>query len=329
MGYFFRLDQWMFFISAIGLILASIVVRYFFSKAIIFRYALVHELKKGKLDSYHPFQKIFYALQMLIFLLIAFACGKPQLVDSQSNIIVEGIDIMLVLDASGTMQFQDYSDDKRSRFDVAKEEAIRFVRKRVNDALGLVIFGRVAISRCPLTMDKKIISNIIKELRLGEIDANGTMLSTALITAVNRLKQSKAVSKVIILLTDGEPSEGDLDPEVAIEVANKFGIKIYTVGIGSDKDEEFFHPFYGFIPKPKVNEPLLQKISRQTKGHCFMARNARDMRAIYDTIDRLEKTKHEAPLYSQYIDLSFYFMGAALMLLIMYYFLATFVWFSV
>jgi len=264
-----------------------------------------------------------------VLFLLALLVAKPQLVDSRSNIMVDGIDIMLVLDASGSMQYQDYSDDERSRFEVAQEEAIRFSKKRTNDAIGLVIFGKDALSRCPLTLDKKIITDMVSGLKLGDIDPDGTMLATAVVTAVNRLKHSSAKSKIMILLTDGEPSPGDMNFSAAIEIAKKFNIKVYAIGIGTDQEGYVMHPFYGMIPKPKVNSALLQQIARETGGVFFMAQDEHDMRHVYDTIDQLERTKHEAPLYSRYIDLVIPVLLLCIGLLFLEQLLLSFVWFSV
>lgn len=328
MEYFFRCELWWLLCITIPLVLGALFLRYWLAPMIAVRYTLAHVLKAKKYASIHPYQKILYGLRLLAVTLLACIVAKPQLVDSRSNIVVEGIDIILVLDASGSMQYPGYSDDERTRFAVAKEEAIHFIEKRMNDAIGLVIFGKDAISRCPLTMDKKVVSQLIESLEIGTIDPDGTMLATAMITAINRLKQSKAASKIMILLTDGEPSPGDMDPNAAIEIAKKFGIKVYTIGIGNDKDEIMVHPLYGICAAPKVNATLLQKIARNTGGSFFMAYNARDMRSVYDTIDQLEKTKHQAPLYSRYFDIFVPLIMICIFLLGLQQLLATFIWFS-
>ena len=164
MAYFFRFEQPWFFVISLGMVGAAILWRWARYKPILFRYSLGSQLIADKKASSHPYAKFLYFFRMLIFLTLAFLTGKPQLVDSRSNIIVEGIDIVLTLDASGSMQLQDYSDDERSRFDIAKDEAIRFIGKRPNDAIGLVIFGKAALCRCPVTMDKKILTDLIEKL---------------------------------------------------------------------------------------------------------------------------------------------------------------------
>jgi Ca-activated chloride channel family protein len=303
------------------------IARKFLQKKVVYRYSLGHALKKKNITT-HIYKKFFYCLRILVLLLLAVAIARLQVVDSRSKVPVSGIDIVLVLDVSGSMQFRDYDDDERSRFDVAKVEAIRFIEKRVNDALGLVLFGKDTVSRCPITFDKQLLKEVVDELKLGVIDSDGTMLITGIVTAANRLKHSQSASKIMIVLTDGEPSEGDMDPSVGIDVAKKLGIKIYTVGIGSEQEQVFMHPMYGIVAKPKVNKELLTKIATSTGGHYFLARNAADMRHIYDTIDALEKTEHEVPMFSLYYDLLLPFVAVIMGLLFCELVFSTYVWFA-
>src|SRR5579872_785348 len=312
----------------IAIILMFMIARRLLRRTVVYRYSLGHAIKKNGMATVHVHKKVFYMLRVLVLLLLALAIAKPQIVDSRSQVPVAGIDIILVLDVSGSMQFRDYDDDERSRFEVAKAEASRFIEKRTNDALGLVLFGKDAVSRCPITFDKELLQRVVEELKLGVIDSDGTMLITGIITAANRLKHSHAASKVMIVLTDGEPSEGDMDPSVGIDVAKKLGIKIYTVGIGSEQEVVFMHPLYGLVAKPKVNKELLTKIASQTGGHYFLAHSEADMRRIYDTIDALEKTEHDVPMFSVYYDLLVPFVGFIMMIIFFELFFSTYVWFA-
>lgn len=312
----------------IPLLAAAVWWRWRYKRAHVYRYSLTGTLVLRGATSTHPYKKILFFIRLIMLALLALLIARPQLVDPRSKIDVRGIDIMLVLDASGSMGNQDYADDARSRFDVAKEEATRFIEKRTHDALGLVLFGNEAISRCPLTMDKKSLLQMTREINLGDVDREGTLLATAVVTAVNRLKLSQAKSKVMILLTDGEPSEGDLDPAAAIAIAKQYGIKVYAIGIGSEEDQVFVHPLFGMVRKPRVNKELLETIAKETGGQCFMARNAQDMRAVYDTIDRLEKSEQEMPLFSRYYDLFVPFACIVLALMVIELALSTFVWFG-
>lgn len=286
------------------------------------------QLIRENFQSRHPYRKIFAILRFFMLALLVLLIGKPQLVDTTSKVIAKGINIMVVLDVSDSMNLRDYADDERSRFEVAQTEAIRFIQARPNDAIGLVLFGMDALTRCPLTLDKKMLISIIQDAKVGIVNPNGTALSRGIVTAANRLKNSKAKSNVMIVLTDGEPVN-DIDPSVAIEIAKQLGIKIYTIGIGSNKEHVFLHPLYGLVPFGKINTELLEKFAKETDGKFFLARNADEMRAIYDTIDKLEKSEYEAPLYTKYYDIFMPFVWGLLALLLMEIILASTVWFSI
>lgn len=274
------------------------------------------------------FKTILTIMRLCIITVLVFLIARPQLVDESSKLQVEGIDMIIALDVSNSMNMQDYADDHRSRFQVAKDEASRFIKKRDNDAIGLVIFGNIALFRCPITMDKKMVLSMVDELKIGEVDPHGTMLSCGMLAAINRLKKSNAPSKVIILLTDGEPTEGDIDPKAAIAIARECGIKVYAIGIGSEYEQMAYSPFIGVTRIPPVNKKLLEEIAHQTGGRCFMARDAADMRAVYDTIDRLEKTKQELALFGNSTDLFVWPLIGIMLLLLFEQFLMTFIWFG-
>lgn len=230
--------------------------------------------------------------------------ARPQLVDRHSKVNVEGIDIMMVLDVSGSMQLFDDINDPRTRIDVAKEEAINFIKKRDNDPIGIVLFGNQALSRCPLTLDKNMLVQLIDETSLGLIDPDGTMLSRGLVMALNRLKKSTAASKIIIMLTDGEPTPGDLDPNIAIQLAQKYHVKMYTIGIGNEDGAYFRHPIFGVQMVPSgLNKNLLYALAEKTGGKFFEARKPADLATIYATIDALEKTQYETDVYHNYYDI--------------------------
>lgn len=329
MDYILRIAQSGYWYTVIPVFLFVVYWRLWRYKKVQYWYPRARELKIIGGETYHPYRRIIGVMRASVLLLLAGALLKPQLVDPSSRSNVEGIDIMMALDASGSMQLADFEDDKRSRFDIAKDEALRFITKRHDDALGLVLFGREAVSRCPLTVDKPILKNIVTDMELGVIDPDGTVLATGLVTAINRLKHESAKSKIIIALTDGEPSPIDTDPEVAIEAAQKLGIKIYTVGIGSTKQEHIMVPLHGLVPKPRVNEKLLRHIAQETGGAFFMARNVQDMRDIYTTIDQLEKSEFEVPLYSRSYDVGILLLWGAFLFMLLDVLLTASIWFGV
>lgn len=251
-------------------------------------------------------KRIFFALRTLALVSLVLALGRLQAPDNTTQLPVQGIDIMLLFDVSHSMTNVDDAHDPRSRIQIACDQACTFVDKRLHDAFGLVLFGREVVSRCPCTQDKQLIKELLQESAYNNIiDNRGTMLSKALLCAVNRLKDSRAPSKIIIALTDGEPTQGDIDHRIALELAHKFQIKIYTIGIGSDTPIQIIHPLYGLVELPALNTKLLTKIATSTGGQFFLAKNPRDMKAIYEHIDALEKHEQQVPLFTRYTD---YFM---------------------
>jgi len=325
--YFLRFAHvsWLYVLVPVVIIIT--ILRLKWAKRVFYRYSLGNKLKKNKFASKHLHKKIFFLIRFLCLLTLALLIAKPQLVDPRSKALIEGIDMMLVLDMSGSMNLMDF--EKKSRFEVAKKEALRFIEKREHDPIGMVIFGADAVSRCPMTLDKTILRSIIKELKIGTVNPQGTVLSLATMTAANRLKDSKSKNKVIILLTDGEPTRKDESPKMAIDIAKKLGAKIYTVGIGSDK-QQYARDFWGRVVRmPKVNSKLLKRMAKETGGKFFMAKNPKDMRRIYETIDTLEKTEYETEIYSKYFDIFMPFVWALFIILLFELFFALFIWFGV
>lgn len=302
--------------------------RFRFYKPIVYRYSLTSLLEKAGYEVSGNFQKIVMLMRVLMLTALALLLAKPRIIDFQSKIQGEGVDMVLVLDVSNSMNLTDDSCDQRSRLDVAKQEAIKFIDKREHDPIGLVIFGRDAVSRCPLTLDKNILKEIIKDTTLGTIDGRGTVLNTGIIMAANRLKDSKGTSKVMVVLTDGTPFEDEKTPEQAVAVAKKFGIKIYTIGIGQDGVVYVPTPF-GMQPMNGVNKELLRFIADQTGGRFFEAKKPNDMKSIYDTIDRLEKTEYETNIFTHYYDIFKPFLLAASFLGLLELMVTSFVWFTV
>ena len=262
---------------------------------------------------------ILFALRASALLLLTFLIARPQWVDERSVINVDGVDIVLAIDISGSMQAVDDLKDSRDRITVAKEEAINFIEKRTNDALGVVVFAGEALSLSPLTLDKNILKQVVGSLFIGFVNEDGTYLGTGLATAINRLRKSKAKSKVVILLTDGVPSPEDpISPEKAVQYAKEFGIKVYSIAVGGTGICYQRTP-YGMRPcnNQPINIPLLQTLAKETGGVFFRASNPQDMRVIYSKIDALEKTDYQTNLFHRYYEafLTFIWFFLALFLL--------------
>jgi Ca-activated chloride channel family protein len=305
-----------------------ICVRLLWYKPMRYVFSLVQTALAHNKQSKSNYSTYLNVVRALILLALVLLIAQPRLVDVDSKLPVEGIAIMMVLDVSGSMQNKDDETDYRTRLDIAKQEAIRFVQKRDNDAIGLVLFAKDALSRLPLTMDKEMLVKTIDDLEIGFIDPDGTALFTGMTTALNRLRYAHAKSKIMILLTDGEPSDGDMNPRIPIEVAQKLGIKIYTIGIGGD-GPRYVQSLMGVFPIPGVNKQLLTEIAQATGGQFFLARNPADMRTIYDTIDKLERSEHELPSFSRWYEVASTALWFVLTLLALELILALFLWFTV
>lgn len=239
----------------------------------------------------------------LAFFIVAFA--RPQTFSSGENILTEGIDIAMVLDISGSMLAEDF---KPNRLEAAKKVIDDFVKGRTTDKIGLVIFSGESFTQCPLTIDYVVLSNLLKDIYSGMIE-DGTAIGNAIANGVNRLKDSKSKSKVLILLTDGVNNAGEIDPITAAQIAQNFGIRIYTVGVGTigQAPYPFNTPFgkrYQMVPV-EIDETLLKQISGITGGKYFRATNNRKLVEIYNEIDKLEKTRVEITSYRHAKELYF------------------------
>lgn len=316
------------FFIFVPILLLAIVYRLFLYRSPRYMFPSVAVLGASGLLKGTSYKHVLMGLRFLALCGLLLMIARPQWIDEQSFVNVNGVDIVLAIDVSGSMQLFDDMHDRRSRIQVAKQEAINFIEKRTNDPISVVIFAHDALSRSPLTLDKKFLKDIVGSLELGVIDPNGTFLGTGLATAVSRLKTSAAKSKIVILLTDGAPSVPEkIDPETAIELAKQFDVKVYTIGIGNQQGGFIQHPFLG-IQRAGVdlNVALLQKIAQETNGRFFVANNPRDMRTIYDTIDQLERTEHKTDMFHNYYEAFLSFIWAVLLLFGIELLLRFFVW---
>ncbi len=232
-----------------------------------------------------------FVMRLMALALLIIALARPQTSSSRQDITIEGIDIVMALDISGSMLAEDF---RPNRLEAAKEVAMQFVAGRPDDRIGLVIFSGEAFTQCPLTRDHAVLANVFQSIRTGMIE-DGTAIGDGLATAVNRLKDSKAISKVIILLTDGENNMGAMDPASAAEIARMFGIRIYAIGVGTIgmAPYPFRTPFgtqYQNV-EVRIDEPLLKSMAEMTGGQYFRATNNQKLKAIYEEIDQLEKSK--------------------------------------
>jgi Ca-activated chloride channel family protein len=255
-------------------------------------------------------------LRMLIMCVLIFILARPQKSFDKSDFKVEGIDILMALDISGSMLSEDF---KPNRIEAAKEVAMQFIDGRPNDRIGLVIFSAEAFMQCPLTIDHKVLKSFFAEVKSGMI-TDGTAIGDGLGLSIAHIKKSTAVSKVIILLTDGINNTGSLDPLTAAEIAKKFGIRVYTIGVGTIGKAPYpFQTAFGIQYQNidvQIDENLLKQVAEATGGKYFRATNKQKLDEIYKQIDKLEKSKIDVTKYNNRHDEYFIYMLIAIGLLL-------------
>jgi len=311
-------DPWfLLLLLMIPLLLARrIWVRRKFSGGLVFpQTSLARELGRSWTVRFQPWL-ILFKLAGIALLVIAFA--RPQLGSSEEDILTEGVDIMVTVDVSGSMAAEDFRP--RNRLVVAKQVIQDFVRGRQSDRIGLVIFAARSFTKCPLTIDYDVLLKQIEDVELGVID-DGTAIGSGLANSVNRLRSSKAKSRVIILLTDGVNNSGEIDPLTAAELARSLGIKVYTVGVGREGIAPFpvNDPVFGrrYVDvQVQIDEELLKKISESTGGQYFRAVDKDSLEKIFETIDGLEKSRISVKSYTHYNEVFGYFLWPGLSLIL-------------
>ena len=257
-----------------------------------------------------------FVLRTAAYALLVVALARPQGIEQNVRTSTEGIDIMLSIDVSGSMLARDFKPD---RITAAKEVAASFISDRVGDRLGLVVFAGEAFTQSPLTTDQSTLQTLLARIRSGLIE-DGTAIGNGLATAINRLRESEAKSKVIILLTDGINNRGEIAPMTAAEIARAQGIRVYTIGVGSRGTAPYpavdmFGNMTFINQKVEIDEKALTEIARLTGGRYFRATDKEKLQAIYDEINQLEKSRVEVTERITYHELFLGWVLAALALL--------------
>ncbi|TAE28248.1 MAG: VWA domain-containing protein [Candidatus Kapaibacterium sp.] len=258
-----------------------------------------------------------FVLRVCAFCLLVVAIARPQSSAKGQNVETEGIDIVLAMDISGSMLAEDF---KPNRIEAAKKLAVEFIESRPNDRIGLVVFSGESFTQCPLTTDHDVLKNLFGAIKSGMV-LDGTAIGLGLSTAVSRLKDSEAKSKVVILLTDGVNNSGSVAPLTSAEIARTFGIRVYTIGIGT----------YGFAPYPvqtpfgiqyqnlevQIDEDVMKQIAHMTNGRYFRATSNTKLQEVYNEIDKLERTKIFVTEFRRYSEEFYPFALAAAALLLL------------
>ncbi len=258
-----------------------------------------------------------FVLRIIAFTLIVLVLARPQTTDSMRSSEIEGIDIMLAIDVSTSMLAEDL---KPNRLEAAKEVAAEFINGRPNDNIGLTLFAGESFTQCPLTVDHAVLLNLFQGIKCGIVE-DGTAVGMGIANAVTRLKDSKAKSKVIILLTDGTNNKGDISPLTAAEIAKSFGIRVYTIGVGTNGMAPYPVPVGGtiqYINTPvEIDEKTLTQIAGTTDGQYYRATSNSKLKEVYTEIDKLERTKLNVKEYSKRQEEYRYFALAAFLCILL------------
>jgi Ca-activated chloride channel family protein len=244
-----------------------------------------------------------FVLRCLALICLILALARPRIKFTETENEGEGIDIVLCFDISGSMTEKDFDPN---RLEAAKQVASNFVMNRPGDEIGIVIFSNLSFTLCPLTSDHNALLNQVKNIQSGYLQDEGTAIGSGIATSVDRLRYSKVKSKIIILLTDGVDFGGTIPPDMALQMAKYYGIKIYTIGVGSEKEvDEVVDSPLGPVVQHKTlqyNEALLKKLADETGGQYFHAIDKSALQKIYGSINQLEKSKIEVKTYNRYTD---------------------------
>ena len=282
------------------------------------RYSAVDRLRRADRRRTGRWRHVPFGLRLLALALLLVAFARPQTGVTAENVATDGIDIVLVLDLSSSMLAEDLEPN---RIGAARQAAANFVRRRPNDRIGLVVFAGEAFTQAPLTLDHRVVTTLIDELEVGAIE-DGTAIGMGLATAVKRLGDSSAESKVIVLLTDGQNNRGAIDPQTASQMAQALGVRIYAVGAGTrgaarvPVDDPLFGRRYASM-QVDIDDEALAELAAPTGGRYFRATDRESLERVYEEIDALETTEIEMTSFTRYGELFHLPLGAGLGLLLL------------
>ena len=325
----FQLGALRFIILVVPATVISFWVAFFSKKERFYRYPVTSILSNAGFKTGIIKVFILKALRFLSIVFFLLLSLRPQLVDVFSNINLDGVDIMLSIDASRSMELIDDPKNPVNRLVVAKEQALNFIEKRNNDEIGIVIFGGDTLALSPPTLDKPFLKERVQSIAINNmIDSDKTALGKGIFAALTRLQDAKAKSKIVILLTDGDPTApDDIAIDHVIDVAKQMKIKIYAIGVGGQLAYVRDH-FGRLFPNQAqtYNPELLRKIAQGSGGQFFQAKSPEDVKKAYAEIDRLEKSSQETSIFKKYQDFFWVLLLPAIIFLIAELILSTFFW---
>ncbi len=311
--------QFLFFLLSVPLVVLWYIKRNHAQRGTL-RYSNIQHVKSvARLSGKRKYRHVGFVLRMVTLSLLIVCFARPQSSHTEEEIITEGVDIVLALDISSSMLAEDFKPN--NRLEAAKLVAADFIQGRQSDRIGMVVFAAKSFTQCPLTLDYGVLLNFLEKIEIGMIE-DGTAVGMAIANAANRLRDSKAESKVMILLTDGQNNRGQLDPLTAAKVADAFGIRIYTIGVGKrgnalyPVDDPVFGKRYVQVPV-KIDEKSLREIAKLTNGTYYRATDNKSLAEIFAEIDGLEKTKIEVKQFTRYRELFTFFLLGALILMLL------------
>lgn len=302
------------------LVIPLIIYRYFYVKRVkvgSIRFSDLGTVKRLRRSFSLRLRHSLIFLRVLVIALLVLAMARPQAGEKDEEILTEGVDIILAIDVSSSMKAEDFKP--KNRLHVAKQVVAEFIRGRKNDRLGMVVFAAKSFTQCPLTLDYGIILNFLDQVEIGIIE-DGTAIGMAIATCINRLRDSDAKSKVVILLTDGINNRGEIDPITAAKTAQAMDVKIYTIGAGKrgsalyPVDDPIFGRRYVRMPV-EIDEETLQEIARLTDAKYYRATDGQALAQIYKEIGEMEKTEIKTKEYVRYTELFWFFLLPAIALL--------------
>ncbi|MBI5788971.1 MAG: VWA domain-containing protein [Candidatus Schekmanbacteria bacterium] len=312
-------NHWLFLL---GLVIPLIIYAYFRKKRIgQIRFSSLLVLQQISASKKPYLRHLLLVLRLLCLLLLLAVIARPQSGHKSTEIITEGVDIMLALDTSGSMQAMDFKigGERANRLEVVKKVVADFIKRRQNDRLGMVVFGEEAFTQCPLTLDQGVLLSFLDKVEIG-MAGDSTAIGSAIGVAVKRLKDLNAKSRIIILLTDGQSNAGRLSPEQATELAQKYNIKIYTIGAGTRGEAPFLvKTLFGeqvIYQQVDIDEDTLQKVAIMTSAQYFRATDTESLEKIYALIDKMEKSQVKVKEHMEYNELFHWPLLAALVVLL-------------
>jgi Ca-activated chloride channel family protein len=271
------------------------------------RFSSIRILESMRRSGPVSLRRILILLRSLALIFLILALARPQTGQSSSEVLTEGVDIILCLDTSGSMQALDFEINAKrvNRLQAVKQVVARFIKKRKSDRMGMVVFAVNAYTQCPLTLDYGVLNGFLDRVQIG-MAGDMTAIGSALATSVKRLRDSKAKSKVVVLLSDGRNNAGAIDPETAARLARSYQVKVYTIGVGSKGPAPFeVDTVFGkqlVYQNVDLDEASLKQIADLTGGEYFRATDTQSLEAIYGKIDAMEKTKVKVKEYQEYTE---------------------------